>query len=86
MTYSCVVLFFFFFFKAVSDFHLLIYLYRMDMLPLKAEMGPLFEAIKTRDTTLALSFKNQEVWCILEQLISASSHHEYELYLKLKKK
>lgn len=49
----------------------------MDMLPLKAEMGPLFEAIKTRDNALALSFKNHEVWRTLEQLISASSHHEY---------
>lgn len=49
----------------------------MDMLPLKAEMGSLFEAIKTRDTKLAQSFKNKEVWRTLEQLISASSHHEY---------
>uniref|UniRef100_A0A336LZR4 CSON005178 protein n=1 Tax=Culicoides sonorensis TaxID=179676 RepID=A0A336LZR4_CULSO len=64
------------FLEAVSDLHLLIYLYTMDMLPLKAEMGPLFEAIKKKDTSLALSFKNQEVWRTLEQLISASSHHE----------
>lgn len=49
----------------------------MDMLPLKAEMGSLFEAIKAKDTKIALSFKNQEVWRTLEQLISASSHHEY---------
>ncbi|XP_063696673.1 nuclear protein localization protein 4 homolog [Culicoides brevitarsis] len=64
------------FIEAVSDFHLLIYLYRMDMLPLRSEMSLLFEAIKTKDTNLALKFKTKEVWCTLEQLISASVQHD----------
>lgn len=64
------------FLDAMSDFHLLLFLYRMDMLPMKAQMGPLLEAVRTKDKTLANEWKNQEVWRTLEQLISASSHND----------
>lgn len=60
----------------MSDFHLLFYLYRMDMLPMKSQMGPLLEAVRTKDKAAANEWKNQEVWRTLEQLISASSHHD----------
>lgn len=59
--------------QAVSDFHLLLYLFRMDMLPMKSAMSPLLNAVRTRDNTLALEWKKQEVWTTLETLIMASS-------------
>lgn len=61
------------FLDAISDFHLLIYLYRMDMLPMKAHMQPLFEAVRTKNATLANEFKQNDVWKELESLIAASS-------------
>lgn len=64
------------FLESMSDFHLLFYLYRMDMLPMKSQMDPLLEAVRNKDKTAASEWKNQEVWRTLEQLISASSHHE----------
>jgi len=60
--------------EALSDFHLLIYLYSMDMLPLKSEMKLLFDAIKAKDQNLIVQWCDTEVWRTLEQLISASSH------------
>ncbi|XP_058454688.1 nuclear protein localization protein 4 homolog isoform X2 [Malaya genurostris] len=64
------------FLETMSDFHLLLYLYRMDMLPMKSQMGPLLEAVRDKDKTVANEWKNQEVWRTLEQLISATSHHD----------
>uniref|UniRef100_A0A1Q3G1Y1 Nuclear protein localization protein 4 homolog n=1 Tax=Culex tarsalis TaxID=7177 RepID=A0A1Q3G1Y1_CULTA len=64
------------FLDAMSDFHLLLFLYRMDMLPMKAQMGPLLEAVRAKDKTIANEWKNQEVWRTLEQLISAYSHND----------
>lgn len=60
----------------MSDFHLLLHLYRMDMLPLKSQMGPLLEAVRNKDKAAASEWKNQEVWRTLEELISASTHHD----------
>lgn len=59
--------------QAVSDFHFLLYLFRMDMLPMKSAMAPLLSAVRTRDNNLALEWKQQEVWTTLETLITASS-------------
>lgn len=59
--------------QAISDFHLLLYLFRMDMLPMKSAMSPLLNAVRTRDNTLASEWKKQEVWTTLETLITASS-------------
>lgn len=61
------------FLEAISDFHLLIYLYRMDMLPMKAHMQQLFEAVRTKNSNMANEFKNNNVWKELESLIAASS-------------
>ncbi|XP_055635839.1 nuclear protein localization protein 4 homolog [Toxorhynchites rutilus septentrionalis] len=64
------------FLEAMSDFHLLLHLYRMDMLPLRSKMGPLLEAVRNKDKVSANEWKNQEVWRTLEELISASTHHD----------
>lgn len=61
------------FLDAVSDFHLLLYLSCMDMLPMKSSMGPLLEAVRTKNYALAMQWKEQEVWSTLETLITASS-------------
>lgn len=61
------------FLEAISDFHLLIYLYFMDMLPMKSAMNPLLEAVRTKNYTAAVQWKEQEVWSTLETLIAASS-------------
>ncbi|XP_023176192.1 nuclear protein localization protein 4 homolog isoform X2 [Drosophila hydei] len=61
------------FLEAISDFHLLIYLYKMDMLPLRQHMGPLFEAVRAKNPNQAAEFKGEEVWKLLESLVQASS-------------
>lgn len=62
------------FLDAISDFHLLIYLTFMDMLPMKSALGPLLEAVRTKNNALAMQWKEQqEVWSTLETLITASS-------------
>lgn len=61
------------FLEAISDFHLLLYLYFMDMLPMKSAMGPLLEAVRTKNFIAAEQWKEQEVWSTLETLITASS-------------
>lgn len=43
------------------------------MLPMKSAMSPLLNAVRTRDNSLALEWKQQEVWTTLETLITASS-------------
>ncbi|XP_049535201.1 nuclear protein localization protein 4 homolog [Anopheles darlingi] len=65
------------FLDVVSDFHLLLFLYRMeDMLPMKSQLGPLLEAVRIKDKALANEWKTREVWKTLEELIAASSHHD----------
>ncbi|EDW84969.1 uncharacterized protein Dwil_GK14396, isoform A [Drosophila willistoni] len=61
------------FLEAISDFHLLIFLYKMDMLPLRQHMAPLMEAVRTKNPNQAAEFKGTEVWKLLESLIQASS-------------
>ncbi|XP_034487130.1 nuclear protein localization protein 4 homolog isoform X1 [Drosophila innubila] len=61
------------FLEAISDFHLLIYLYKMDMLPLRQHMGPLLEAVRSKNPNKAADFKSEEVWKLLESLFQASS-------------
>ncbi|KAH8304915.1 hypothetical protein KR018_004639 [Drosophila ironensis] len=61
------------FLEAVSDFHLLVYLYKMDMLPLRQHMGPLLEAVRTKNPNQAAHFKGEDVWKLLESLVQASS-------------
>ncbi|XP_015023053.2 nuclear protein localization protein 4 homolog isoform X2 [Drosophila mojavensis] len=61
------------FLEAISDFHLLVYLYKMDMLPLRQHMGPLLEAVRSKNPNKAAEFKTDEVWKLLESLVQASS-------------
>ncbi|XP_058797778.1 nuclear protein localization protein 4 homolog isoform X2 [Phymastichus coffea] len=61
------------FLEAMSDFHLLIFIACMEMLPLKDHMDPLFEAICTKDRQKAASWSCSEHWATVEQLISATS-------------
>lgn len=61
------------FLTAMSDFHLLLYIAMMDMLPMKEYMGPLLKAIKEKDSDAALQWSRSEHWATVEQLIAASS-------------
>lgn len=60
------------FLEAISDFHLLLYLNFMDVLPMKSSLGPLLEAVRTKNYAAAIQWKEQEVWSTLETLISAA--------------
>ncbi|XP_046391549.1 nuclear protein localization protein 4 homolog [Ischnura elegans] len=61
------------FFKAVSDFHLLLYISTMEMLPLKECIGPLLEAVKSKDEGKAKDWARSEQWATVEQVIAAST-------------
>lgn len=61
------------FFTAINDFHLLLYIATMDMLPMREYMGPLLLALKNRDTAAAEEWSRSEHWATIEQLIAASS-------------
>lgn len=62
------------FFEAVCDFHFLIYIAGMEMLPMKDSLPPLLAAIKAGDKHEALLWAERcEAWATLEQLISAQS-------------
>lgn len=60
------------FYEAIADFHFLIYLTRMDMLPMKATIGPLLEAIRTENRADVLDWQQQEVWRTMESIIKAN--------------
>lgn len=60
------------FLGAMSDFHLLIYIAVMDMLPMQEYMAPLLEAVKNKDANAALEWSRSEHWSTIEQLIAAS--------------
>ncbi|KAL3274285.1 hypothetical protein HHI36_015690 [Cryptolaemus montrouzieri] len=61
------------FYTAITDFHLLLYISTMDMLPMRDYMGPLLEAIRTKNLELAEEWSRSEHWATVEQLIAASS-------------
>ncbi|XP_008196487.1 nuclear protein localization protein 4 homolog [Tribolium castaneum] len=61
------------FFTAINDFHLLLYIATMDMLPMKEYMGPLLHALRNRDAAAAEEWSRSEHWATIEQLIAASS-------------
>lgn len=60
------------FLNAVSDFHLLLYIATMDMLPMREYMGPLLDAVRNRDSEAAVEWSRSEHWATVEQLIAAS--------------
>ncbi|XP_057323162.1 nuclear protein localization protein 4 homolog isoform X2 [Microplitis mediator] len=61
------------FLEAISDFHLLLFITTMDMLPMKDHMSPLLEAIRQNDRQKALEWARSEHWATVEQLISATT-------------
>ncbi|XP_050407699.1 nuclear protein localization protein 4 homolog [Patella vulgata] len=61
------------FLDAMSDFHLLIYLAKTEMLPLREKMGMLLEAVKNKDEDMAHHFMKTEEWATVEQMMSAHS-------------
>ncbi|XP_015190103.1 PREDICTED: nuclear protein localization protein 4 homolog isoform X3 [Polistes dominula] len=61
------------FLEAISDFHLLLFITTMDMLPMKDHMGPLLEAVRTKNKQTAIEWSRSEHWATVEQLISASA-------------
>ncbi|KAK4874625.1 hypothetical protein RN001_013985 [Aquatica leii] len=61
------------FLTAVSDFHLLLYIATMEMLPMLEYMDSLLEAIKTKDANAATEWSRSAHWATVEQLIAATS-------------
>jgi NPL4 family len=59
--------------QALSDFHLLLFLGRMDVLPMRTHMPAILKAVRDRDQELAMQFKRSEVWRTLEQLIATDT-------------
>lgn len=68
------------FFQAMSDFHVLLYLYGLTCfdIKMKSQMGQLLQAVKTQESELANQFMRSDIWRTFEQLISA--HHEYDYF------
>lgn len=60
------------FLEAMSDFHLLIFLSCLDIVPLKNELKPLLEAIRDKDRVKADKWSREsEHWATLRQLVRA---------------
>lgn len=60
------------FLAMVSDFHLLLFLSRMDVVPVRPILDDLLRAVRAKDAAGALQWKRHEVWSTLEQLVAAS--------------
>lgn len=57
----------------MSDFHLLLYIATMDMLPMRDSMGSLLKAVKERDADKAREWAHSDHWATVEQLIAATN-------------
>lgn len=64
--------------QAVSDFHLLFYLFGLNCFgtKMKTQMTSLLDAVRTQDKMLADQFMKGSTWSTLEHLIGAHSGHE----------
>lgn len=62
------------FLDALSDFHVLLYIATMDMLPLKDHLEPLLEAVKTKNQELALNWSRSEHWATVEHIMAAQEN------------
>lgn len=60
------------FLEAVSDFHLLVFIATMDIMPMREYLKPLLTAVSSRDHNAALDWRKSEQWATVEQLVSAS--------------
>ncbi|XP_056638250.1 nuclear protein localization protein 4 homolog [Diorhabda sublineata] len=58
---------------AINDFHLLLYISTMEMLPMREYIEPLLTALRNKDKEAAEEWSRSEHWATLEQLIAASS-------------
>ncbi|CAB3373337.1 Hypothetical predicted protein [Cloeon dipterum] len=61
------------FLEAVSDFHVLLYIATMEMLPLKGHMAPLLEAVRSEDAEAAWTWSRTSQWTTVEQLMLAAA-------------
>lgn len=59
------------FLEAATDFHFLLYIAMMDVLPLFDSLGPLLTAIKERNSELANKWAEEEQWLTVKQLLVA---------------
>ncbi|XP_022108417.1 nuclear protein localization protein 4 homolog [Acanthaster planci] len=59
------------FLEAMSDFHLMIYLATLQMLPIREHMGSLLDALRSRDGELAKAWSKSEQWATLEHFMAA---------------
>lgn len=58
----------------MSDFHMLLYIATMDMLPMREYMAPLLAAVKDRDADKAREWSHSDhYWATVEQLIAATN-------------
>lgn len=70
--------------QAMSDFHLLLYLFGLDCFgtKLKTQLTPLLDAVRTQDKKLAEKFMRGDTWSTLEHLIGAHSGSEWVLFYR----
>ncbi|XP_060521215.1 nuclear protein localization protein 4 homolog [Cylas formicarius] len=61
------------FYNSINDFHLLVYVATMDMLPMRDYLDPLLDALRRKDRAAAIEWSRSDHWATLEQLIAASS-------------
>lgn len=57
--------------EAMSDFHVLLYLASLDIVPLKDTMAPLLQAVRTKDVALAEKWTKNDHWQTLEQIMAS---------------
>ncbi|KAG9509512.1 Nuclear protein localization protein 4-like protein, partial [Fragariocoptes setiger] len=58
------------FIEAISDFHLLLYLGRQEIVPMREALRPLLEAMNSQDKLKILSWRECEQWRTIEELIN----------------
>lgn len=59
------------FLEAMSDLHLLFYLAKMEIYPMRLFLEPLLDAIKTKNRDKATDWAHEEAWATVDQLITA---------------
>merc|ERR1712227_390734 len=60
------------FLTAVSDLHVLMFLATNEILPMREYLGPLLEAIRTKNETAAREWTDSELWNNMQALVAAS--------------
>merc|ERR1712062_113347 len=61
------------FLTAVSDIHVLVFLATLDIMPLRDFLGPLYEAIRTKNEAAAREWSYLDHWSNMQALIQAST-------------